>query len=175
MKRRDFFKRVSIAGMGVAAASTSLPAIAQVSSAPTADVAGIYELQAAFHRAKTAQDIELMMSLWDPNGKLAVQGNPNSPFTGTAQLRGYWTNSGSFKNRRFSLVPSFKTRIEVTGDHAKLYFECHDVGDYDTAQRSIVNDTYLTGTVTKIGDKWVFSDMVAGPSTPLSFDHYYGS
>jgi hypothetical protein len=38
--------------------------------------------------------------------------------------------SGSFVNRRFSLVPSFKTRIQVHGHHASLYFECHDVRDF---------------------------------------------
>jgi hypothetical protein len=77
--------------------------MAQVSGPATADVAQIYQLQAAFHRAKTAQDIELMMSLWDPKATLKVQGDLKSPYVGTEQLRGYWLNSGSFKNRRFSL------------------------------------------------------------------------
>ena len=55
-----------------------------------------------------------MMSLWVPKATLKVQGNPESPYVGTEQLREFWLHSGSFKNRRFPLVPSFKTRIRST-------------------------------------------------------------
>jgi hypothetical protein len=175
MKRRQFCRSiaVAVAGAGGLAASNLLPAMAQVSGSATADVAQVYELQAAFHRAKTAQDIELMMSLWDPKATLKVHGDAKSPYIGAEQLRGYWVNSGSFKNRRFSLVPSYKTRIEVKGGQGTLYFECHDVADYDQPARNIINDTFLSGTVKRMGDRWVFMDMSAGPSTPLSLDHYY--
>jgi hypothetical protein len=175
MKRRQFCRSAATAavGLGAAAVSNLLPATAQVKGPATADVAGIYELQAAFHLAKTAQDIDLMMSLWDPKGTLKVQGNPQSPFVGLEQLRGFWANSPSFKNRRFSLVPSYKTRIEVHGSQGTLYFECHDVADYDQPTRNIINDTFLSGSVRKINDRWVFADMSAGPSNPLSLDHYY--
>jgi hypothetical protein len=147
--------------------------MAQVSGEVTADVAKIYQLQAAFHRAKTAQDIELMMSLWDSNATLQVQGDPQSPYVGMERLRGYWLTSGSFKNRRFSLVPSFKTRITVRDSEATLYFECHDVADYDQSTRRIINDTFLAGTLRDVGGKWVFYDMRAGLAAPLSLDQYY--
>jgi hypothetical protein len=160
-------------GAGGVVASNLLPAMAQVSGVVTADVAKIYQLQAAFHRAKTAQDIELMMSLWDSNATLQVQGDPQSPYIGMERLRGYWLTSGSFKNRRFSLVPSFKTRITVRDSEAALYFECHDVADYDQPTRNIINDTFLAGTLRNVGGKWVFYDMSAGPATPLSLDQYY--
>lgn len=146
--------------------------------APTIDtdkaaIGEIYQLQAAFHRAKTNQDIDLMMSLWAPDGILHVQGDPHSPYVGTAALRSFWLNSGSFKNHRFSLVPSFKTTIDVHGAEAQLYFECHDVGNYDQPSRSIVVDTFLAGTVRHEAGRWVFADMTAGKSSPLSPDHYY--
>jgi len=174
MKRKDFCKAVvTVVGVAGTAASHPSPANADVSGPPTADVAQIYELQAAFHRAKTAQDLELMMSLWAPNASLKVQGDAKSPHVGTDQLRAFWAGSGSFKNRRFSLVPSYKTRITFHGSTADLYFECHDVGDYDQPTRSIVNDTFLAGTLQNLNGKWVFSDMSAGPSTPLSLDKYY--
>ncbi|HSF29097.1 MAG TPA: nuclear transport factor 2 family protein [Candidatus Tectomicrobia bacterium] len=174
MKRRDFCKTMAaVVGVGGVAASHLWPALAQVSGPVTADVAQIYQLQAAFHQAKTAQDIELMMSLWDPNGTLKVQGDPKSPYVGTERLREFWLHSGSFKNRRFSLVPSFKTRIAVHDNDASLYFECHDVGDYDQPTRNIINDTFLAGTLRHVGGKWVFYDMGAGPATPLSLDQYY--
>lgn len=150
-----------------------LPLRAQVSGPESTQVGEIYELQAAFHRAKTTQDINLMMSLWDSNGTLNVQGDPNSPYVGFEQIKSFWENSGSFTNHRFSLVPSFKTQINVQGDLGSLYFECHDVGNFDQANRFIASDTFLAGTVRKLGGKWVFSNMTAGKAVPLSVDHYY--
>ena len=145
----------------------------QVSGPESVQVGLIYELQAAFHRAKTTQDIDLMMALWADDGVLNVQGNANSPFVGSDQLRAFWAGSGSFTHRRFSLVPSFKTQIQVTGDTAWLYFECHDVANYDLSTRSIVNDTFLAGTLQKNATVWQFKEMTAGPSSPLSADHSY--
>jgi len=148
-------------------------ASAQVPDTQKAAIGEIYQLQAAFHRAKTNQDIDLMMSLWAPDGVLYVRGNPNSPFMGTASLRTFWLHSPSFIQHRLSLVPSFKTRIEVNGAEAYLYFECHDVGNYDQPTRSIVGDTFLAGTLRFENGKWVFASMTSGPSLPLSPDHYY--
>jgi len=150
-----------------------LPAKAQLTGHESQQIGEIYELQAAFHRAKSTQDIDLMMSLWDPNGILNVQGDPNSPYIGAIRLRAFWLASGSFTHRRLSLVPSHKTRINVSGNQASLYFECHDVGDYDLSTRFIAADAFLAGTLKNLNGKWVFSDMTAGKSFPLSVDHYY--
>jgi hypothetical protein len=127
-----------------------------------------------------------MMSLWDVNGILNNQGDPNSPYVGFDALRSFWLNSGSFTHRRFSLVPSFKTQIDIHGQQAWLYFECHDMGDFDLDTRFIASDTFLAGTVRKVGGRdcdreegeessrsWVFSDMTAGRAFPLSVDHSY--
>ena len=89
------------------------------------------------------------------------------------RLEAFWLGSGSFTHRRFSLVPSFKTQIEVRGHSAWLYFECHDVGDYDLDTRFIAGYTFLAGTVRRNGSHWVFWDMTAGSSYPLSVDDYY--
>ena len=157
-------------GLVGSAGSSAKP---HVAGAESTQVGEIYQLQAAFHRAKTTQDIDLMMSLWDPNGVLIVQGNANSPFVGAQALRAFWQTSGSFTHRRFSLVPSFKTQIDVHGEEAWLYFECHDVGDYDLPDRAIASETFLGGTVRYLGGKWVFSNMTAGKAFPLSVNHYY--
>jgi hypothetical protein len=101
--------------------------------------------------------------------------------SGADQIRSFWVGSGSFTNHRFSLVPSYKTQINVghNGDHAWLYFECHDVGNFATADfgdpavKTIVNDTFLAGMLHKPHGSWLFSDMTAGPSSPLSNNHYY--
>jgi TAT (twin-arginine translocation) pathway signal sequence len=172
MQRRDFFKGMAAtAGMGALAESTLSPVQGQVRG--TVKVGGIYQLQAAFHRAKTTQDIDLMMALWDVDGVLNNQGDPNSPYVGFDKLKAFWLNSGSFKNRRFSLVPSFKIAIDVHGELAWLYFECHDVGDFDLDTRSIATDTFLAGMIRKVNGDWVFSNMTAGKASPLSVTQYY--
>lgn len=65
------------------------------------------------------------------------------------------------------------SRTARSRSSAWLYFECHDVGDYDQLSRAIASDTFLAGTVKNVQGKWVFWDMTAGSSSPLSADHYY--
>lgn len=173
ISRRSLLK-MGIASGGLGVAALAAPGLVKADSSPESQQIGeIYQLQAAFHRAKSTQDIDLMMSLWASDGALTVQGDPNSPYVGSAQLRAFWLSSGSFTHPRFSLVPSFKTQIDVNGNESWLYFECHDVGDYALATRFIANDSFLGGTVRKIGDSWVFADMTAGKSFPLSVTAYY--
>ena len=78
---------------------------------------------------------------------LHIVGDPDSPYAGFDQLKAFWHGSGSFTHRRFSLVPSFKIQIDVHGDVAHLYFECHDVGEYDMPARQIIADTFLADTL----------------------------
>jgi len=173
MRRRDFVRHAAgtaFAMGGLVGSDLSL-AEAQVSGSDE-HVGGIYQLQAAFHRAKTTQDIELMMSLWHPDGVLMVQGDANSPYSGD-RLRSFWLTSGSFTHRRFSLVPSFKIQIDAHGNRAWLYFECHDVGNFDLPDRSIAGDTFLAGTVGRLHGRWVFLEMTAGRAFPLSVDTYF--
>jgi hypothetical protein len=95
------------------------------------------------------------------------------------QIKSFWQGSGSFTHHRFSLVPSYKTTIDVHGNEAFLYFECHDIGNFTTASfddpniKTIVNDTFLAGTLHNIAGNWLFWGMTAGPSSPLSYGTYY--
>ena len=123
-------------------------------------------------RAKTTQDLDLMMSLWADDATF-VNTSTGITYVGADQIHAFWRGSGSFTHHRFSLVPSYKTTIEVHGDRAFLYFECHDVGDYDQPDRQIVSDTFLAGTTHRAGMQWVFYEMTAGKASPLSVDHYY--
>lgn len=174
MERRDFFKGMAGTAIGVGAFVNSSALVrAQVSGPESAQIGEIYQLQANYHRAKTVQDINLMMSLWDPNAILTIQGDPNSPYIGSERVQSFYLNSGSFTNHRFSLVPSFKTQIKVSGDEAWLYFECHDVGNFDADSRFIAADAFLAGTIKRVGGRWVFWNMAAGSARPLSVDHYY--
>jgi hypothetical protein len=143
------------------------------SEAGGVSIGEIYQLQAAFHAAKSNQDLDGLIALWDPNGSLAVVGNPNSPFVGADAIRAFVATTGSFTHHRLSLVPSFKTQIDVNGDEAYLYFECHDIQDFDQATRFIAADSFLAGTVRRIGGQWVMGDMTTGSAKPLSVDHFY--
>jgi ketosteroid isomerase-like protein len=172
MSRRKLL-RTGAAGAAAGAATLAAPGLARADGPASEQVAEIYRLQAAFHRAKTTQDINLMMSLWADDGTLVNQGDPNSSYVGSERLRAFWLRSGSFTNRRFSLVPSYKIQIDVHGNRAFLYSECHDIGDYDLATRFIASDTFLAGTIRNVKGTWVFSNMTAGKAAPLSVDHYY--
>ena len=119
-----------------------------------------------------------MMSLWAEDATFTNRGTATT-YQGFDSIKSFWQGAGSFTHHRFSLVPSFKTTIQVDGDAALLYFECHDVGNFatgsfdDPAMKTIVNDTFLAGTVRKVDGSWLFWTMTAGPSSPLSLDHYY--
>jgi len=174
MERRDFFKGMAGAAIGVGGfVNSSAPSLVQVTGPESAHIGEIYGLQANYHQAKTTQDINLMMSLWDPNAILTIQGDPSSPYIGFERLQSFFLNSGSFTNHRFSLVPSFKIQINVMGDNAWLYFECHDVGNFDTDSRYIAADAFLAGTIRRVGGRWLFWNMTAGSARPLGADHYF--
>ena len=174
MERRSFCKGLPGFALGIGGlAGTRGPLVAQVSGPESTQVAEIYQLQAAFHLAKSNQDIDLLMSLWDPNGSLTIPGDPNSPYVGFDRLKAFLLSTGSFTHHRFSLVPSFKIQIDVHGQEAFFYEECHDVQDFNLPTRFIVADTFLAGTLRKLEGKWVFSNMFGGGASPLSVDHYY--
>jgi hypothetical protein len=171
--------RTGLAGTAVSVAGDMLPPallVAAQEDGPSSAVAEIYELQSAFHRAKSTQDLDLMMSLWPEGSRINVQGDPNSPYVGSETLRTFWLNSGSWKSHRLSLVPSFKIQIDVkTDDEGWMYFECHDVDNYDQPTRSIIADLYLGGTIKNIDGRWAFWDMTSGSGATLSPDRYYFS
>lgn len=175
MERRNFCKSIAgiAVGMGGLTDSVLSPLHAQERERGSAAEGEIYELQAAFHRAKSAQDIDLMMSLWDEDASLTIIGDPNSPYVGFDRLKSFLLSTGSFTHRRFSLVPSFKIQIDVHGDEAFLYFECHDIGDFDLPSRFIAADTFVGATVRRVGGKWVFWNATSGKASPISVDHYY--
>jgi hypothetical protein len=43
----------------------------------------------------------------------------------------------------------------------------------DPSMKTIINDTFLAGTLRNVGGNWLFWNMTAGPSSPLSYDHSY--
>ena len=143
MERREFFKGIAGTATGVGGfVNSGAQSIAQVGGPESAQIGGIDQLQANYHRAKTTQDIDLMMSLWDADAILPIQGDPGSSI-GFERVQSFYLNSILFTNHRFSLVPWFKTQIKVTGDDVWLYFECHHVGNFVVTSRRVRRQTRL--------------------------------
>jgi ketosteroid isomerase-like protein len=176
ISRRDLVR--TGAALGAAAAFPVAAGADAESPRRLAQVAKIYRLQAAFHQAKTTQDLDLMMSLWAEDATFTNQ-TTGTTYTGADSIRAFWQGSGSFTHHRFSLVPSYKTQIDVRGHRAFLYFECHDIGEFatggfdDPAVKTIASDSFLAGTLRDSHRRWLFWKMTAGSSSPLSYDHYY--
>jgi ketosteroid isomerase-like protein len=171
--RRDLLARAGVVA-AAGAATLSIPVVATAGvSHGSEQIGDIYQLQAAFHRAKSHQDIDLMISLWTDDATVTFSG---VDYAGQDGIRSLFLNSGSWLHHRISLVPSFKDQIDVRGDTAFLYFECHDVAlDNDDVgpQGTIVTHLSNYGTIRNVGGSWLFWQMHFGSSAPISVDTIY--
>lgn len=129
--------------------------------------ANLYEIdqvEAKFHRATSHHDINLMMSLWAPG---AVFNIDQQTLTGKAQIRHWFlTENKAFKaNPRWeSDTPSYKIKIDLNGDKATMYFECHYI---DTQTSKVVAAAGVTHTLQKVNGQWLITNS-AGSTATLS-------
>jgi ketosteroid isomerase-like protein len=170
LSRRALLERGAVLGAtGVMA--MAFPTLARAAtpgvSHGSEQIGEIYELQANFHRAKSHQDIDLMVSLWADDCTFT---NAGTTYTGKDAVRSFFLTTGSWLHHRISFVPSFKDQVRVDGDTAFLYFECHDV---DLATGAVVTHLYNAGTLRKAGGEWLFWRMNFG-TAPLDVDAIYG-
>lgn len=165
--------RKGAAGASVAAGALVLPELARAAGRDSEETADIYQLQAAFHRAKSHQNIDLMVSLWARDATFRIG---TTTYAGRDAVRAFFLASGSWQFQRISLVPSFKDVITVHGDNAFLYFECHDVALTDESPTapagSIVTHLFNAGALRRVERRWLFQRMVFGEA-PLSVDTIY--
>lgn len=149
-------------------------------------------MQADFHEAASgagvseaakAQHLSYMLALWTDNGTLVVgsttytgKGIPGTPSCdpGSLTLCDFFTNrAGSFQLGRdwVSLAPSFKTLIDVHGNIADLYFECHYFDVPTGTKQSDVSYGLLgdpsSGQARKVDGQWLLSYAIVG-FPPLS-------
>ena len=108
-----------------------------------------------------------MVSLWAEDCTFTLN---VTTFSGKDAVRAFFLASGSWTSHRMSFVPSFKDQIQVSGDTAFLYFECHDV---DLASGAVVTHLFNAGTIRNVGGKWLFWRMHFGSAEPLSVDTIY--
>lgn len=124
----------------------------------------IEQIEVKFHRATSHHDINLMMSLWAPG---AVFNIDQTTLTGKPQIRHWFlTQNKAFQANPHweSDTPSYKIKINVSGDQATMYFECHYI---DTKTGKVVAAAGVTHTLQKIDGQWLITNS-AGSTATLS-------
>lgn len=148
----------------VAAAVLAMTAYSQAAARTNPeDVVRIYQLQAAFDRAISTKNLDLMMSLWYEYATLST-GGPAGGYEGKNQVRGWFaTDAPAFRpeNHWMSLTAAPKIRIDVRGNQASLFFESHYV---DVATKAVRAEATVNATLARIKDKWLIADAIFGPA-----------
>jgi ketosteroid isomerase-like protein len=146
-------------GLGKATASTASTATRSDSlTQQEADKWEIDQIEVKFHRATSHHDINLMMSLWAPG---AVFNIDEQTLTGKAQIRNWFLtkNKAFMPNHHWeSDTPSYKIRINLNGDKATLYFECHYI-DPNTGE--VMGAAGVTHQLQKINGQWLIVNSAA--------------
>src|SRR5262249_18318026 len=159
--------RILLITAGIAA--LALPVVAQAdlksgtgpSPSQRAELYAITQIEVKWHRATSKKNLDLMMSLWAPNGTLSLGGKT---VQGKPAIRALFAKAASFQpqNHWVSETPAYKIRTTVIGTNATLYFECHYV-DADTGKVVLVNG--ISMDLQKINGKWLITKVVS--STPI--------
>ena len=144
-------------GGGTATAST-----ADSVTQREADLYLIDQIEVKFHRATSHHDINLMMSLWAPG---AVFNIDQQTLTGKAQIRHWFLT----RNKAFAAghhwesdTPSYKIRVDVNGDKATMYFECHYI---DGKTGTVVSEAGVTHTLQKVNGQWLITNSSGSTAT----------
>ncbi len=128
-----------------------------------ADLYQIDQIEVKFHRATSHHDIDLMMSLWAPGAVFDID---QETLTGKAQIRHWFlTKNGAFMPNHHweSDTPSYKIRVDLNGDKATMYFECHYI---DPATSTVVALAGVTHTLQKVNGQWLITNS-AGSTAVL--------
>ena len=129
-----------------------------------ADLYELEQVEVKFHRATSTHNLNLMMSLWAPG---AIFNIDQQTLTGKAQIRHWFaTENKAFKSNHHweSDTPSYKIRINLNGDKATMYFECHYI---DPKTAKVVAAAGVTHTLQKVHGQWLITDS-AGSTATLS-------
>jgi ketosteroid isomerase-like protein len=128
-----------------------------------ADLYQIEQIEVKFHRATSQHDLNLMMSIWAPGSVFNID---QQTLVGKAQIRHWFaTENGAFMRSHHweSDTPSYKIRINLNGDKASMYFECHYI---DPKTATVVAKAGVTHTLQKIDGTWLITNS-AGSTAVL--------
>ena len=129
-----------------------------------ADLYQIEQIEVKFHRATSKHDLNLMMSLWAPGSVFNID---QKTLAGKAQIRHWFAteNKAFMPNHHWeSDTPSYKIRINLNGDKATMYFECHYI---DPKTSMVVGQAGVTHTLQKLNGNWLITNS-AGSTATLS-------
>lgn len=131
----------------------------------SAQLGAIHAVLSAFHGALNASDYEAISAIFAEDATLTVGAVEASGRTAVAD---FFATSGPFVNGWAALAPSYKTQVEITGNSATYAFECVYVPDTgNLAGQTVVAHLAAQGTLTKVGDRWLFQTFT-GSVGPLS-------
>ena len=120
-----------------------------------ADLWEIDQIEVKFHRATSTHNLNLMMSLWAPGAVFNIN---EKTLTGKAEIRQWFaTESKAFMpgHNWESDTPSYKIKVNLYGDKATMYFECHYI---DPKTSKVVSEAGVTHTLQKINGRWLITD-----------------
>jgi hypothetical protein len=129
-----------------------------------ADLYQIDQIEVKFHRATSHHNLKLMMSIWAPGSVFNID---QQTLVGKTQIRHWFaTENGAFMPSHHweSDTPSYKIRINLNGNKASLYFECHYI---DPKTGTVVAKAGVTHTLQKINGTWLITNS-AGSTAVLS-------
>lgn len=127
-----------------------------------ADTYAIDRIEVTWHKAASAKDVNLMMSLWADNATFQTG---TQTYTGKAEIRTFFsTKAAPFKpeNHWVSDTPAYKVRITVDGNTGTLYFECHYV---DATTRMVVAVVAADVGVARTSGRWLIVNSIS--ATPV--------
>jgi hypothetical protein len=126
-----------------------------------ADLYQVGKIEKIWHRSTSRKDLDLMMSIWAPNGTMTIGGKT---YTGKSAIRDVFAKSGPFQagNHWVSDTPAYKIRANVSGNKATFHFECHYI-DVDTGKLALAAGTDLD--LRRIGGSWLITNFAASSAT----------
>jgi hypothetical protein len=127
-----------------------------------ADLYQIEQIEVKFHRATSTHNLDLMMSLWSPGSVFNID---QQTLAGKAQIRHWFaTENKAFMPSHHweSDTPTYKIRINLNGDKATMYFECHYI---DPKTSMVVAQAGVTHTMQKLNGNWLITNSAGSTAT----------
>jgi ketosteroid isomerase-like protein len=127
-----------------------------------AELYRIEQIEVKFHRATSTHDLNLMMSLWAPGSVFNID---QQTLAGKAQIRHWFaTENKAFMPTHHweSDTPTYKIRINLNGDKATMYFECHYI---DPKTAMVVGQAGVTHTLQKLNGNWLITNSAGSTAT----------
>ena len=145
-----------------------LPALAEPQdqdSGPPADILAVRNIEITFHTAGSVlpnKDLDLMMSLYADDAVLTDTAHENKVYRGKEQVRTYWADvSGPFRPEHhwIGYTPAMRIKSRVTGNSAKLYFECLWM---DVDSNAIGAHAFSSMDLTRVNGRWLVKAIKVG-------------